>query len=334
MPGNVRVVLRHVADARANLERRAPRRRGRARASGRVGHEEAEQRLDHRALAGAVRAEQPDGARCETPPSTSRSAVFLPYETLTFSSVTHRRSSGRLRTVSAMHFHIRRSFECRFARVQRDFSRRSRRTSARSRRAGTRAVTAIPRSPSSSACSRMNPITFVMCSSSGSPSSSAPGDEVLALDAARERLVLHPLHHRTGLEVQHALARTHERRGGDEARHLVAGEQRLLERAVARDAAVVGVRQDRSNHPLRVAVLAQDLAAPERMILERRPALVIEIVEERRRRPSRLRPRRTSARSRAPPPPPPARASAGSRSSCTRSAAPTRRRDSVPICAL
>ena len=68
------------------------------------------------------------------------------------------------------------------------------------------------------------------------------------------------------LEIEHALARPDQRRGGDEAGQLVAGEQRLLEQAVARDAAVVRVRQNRADHPFRIAALAQDLAAAERMI--------------------------------------------------------------------
>src|SRR5713101_3334843 len=105
--------------------------------------------------------------------------------------------------------------------------------------------------------------------------------QVLAFHAARERLVLHPLHDGGRLEVEHALARTNERRGGNEAGHLVAGEQRLLERALARHTAVVGVRENGLDHPLRVSLLAQDLAAPERMILEARPPFVIEIVQQR-----------------------------------------------------
>ena len=82
--------------------------------------------------------------------------------------------------------------------------------------------------------SRRNAMTLAMCSSSGRPSSSAPALQVVALHGAGKRLVLHPLHHRRRLEVEHALRRPHQRRGGDEARHLVAGEQRLLEPRLAR----------------------------------------------------------------------------------------------------
>ena len=54
--------------------------------------------------------------------------------------------------------------------------------------------------------------------------------EILARHGAGERLVLHPLDRPTSLEIEHALRRPHERRGGDEAAQLVAGEQRLLQR--------------------------------------------------------------------------------------------------------
>src|SRR5581483_8190051 len=108
-------------------------------------------------------------------------------------------------------------------------------------------------------------------------------DEVLALDAARERLVLHPLLHRARLEIEHALARPHERRRGDEAGELVAREQRLLQQAVARHAGdLLRVRQDRPDRPLGIPLLAQDRGALVRVIAERRPAFVVEVVEQRR----------------------------------------------------
>ena len=62
---DVRVVLRHVADAGANLERRLRHVEAEHRHLALVGLDEPEQALDHRALAGAVRPEQPDGARLE-----------------------------------------------------------------------------------------------------------------------------------------------------------------------------------------------------------------------------------------------------------------------------
>src|SRR5258708_7259986 len=60
--------------------------------------------------------------------------------------------------------------------------------------------------------------------------------QVLALHAAAERLVFHSLDHGFGLEVEDALARTDQRRAGDEAGELVTGKQRFLEPAVARHA--------------------------------------------------------------------------------------------------
>ena len=140
----------------------------------------------------------------------------------------------------------------------------------------------VPRRPSASACSRMNPITLVMCSSSGRPSSSAPRAQVVAGHGAGERLVLHPLDHRRRLEVEHALRRPHERRGGDEAGHLVAGVQRLARAAISRGTPrVVGVRQDRARHPLGIALRLQDLDAAKRMVLLVGPALVVEVVQQR-----------------------------------------------------
>src|SRR5262249_42025088 len=106
-------------------------------------------------------------------------------------------------------------------------------------------------------------------------------DEVLALHAARERLVLHPLLHGARLEIEHAPARPDQRGRGDEPGELVAREQRLLEQAVPADAGdLARVREDRAAHPLRVALLLQDFAALVRMVAERRPALVVEVVQE------------------------------------------------------
>ena len=62
MPGNVRVVLRHVADARADLQRRLGDVQAEHAHASLARRDEAEQRLEHRALAGAVGAEQADGA--------------------------------------------------------------------------------------------------------------------------------------------------------------------------------------------------------------------------------------------------------------------------------
>ena len=154
--------------------------------------------------------------------------------------------------------------------------------------------------------------------------------QILARHGARERFVLHPLDHRRGLEIEDALRRPDERGGGDEARQLVAGEQRLLQPAFARDAAVVGVRQDRARHPLRIAERRQNLDATVRMILAVGILLVVEVVHERDEAPLVLVLAPHAARSRAPPPRPPAGACAGSRSAtCSVTSAQARSRDSI-----
>ena len=88
--------------------------------------------------------------------------------------------------------------------------------------------------PQASACSRMKAITLVMCSIERQAELLGAAPQIVAAHRARERLVLHPLHHRRGLEVEDALRRPHERGGGDEARHLVAGVERVLEPRLAR----------------------------------------------------------------------------------------------------
>src|SRR5438067_3275002 len=108
------------------------------------------------------------------------------------------------------------------------------------------------------------------------------GNQVLALHAARERLVLHPLFHRAGFEIEHAFRRPHERRRGDEARELVAREERLLQQAVARHTRdLLRVRENRADHPIGIPLLVENLAPFVRMIAERRPALVVEVVQQR-----------------------------------------------------
>src|SRR5262249_47696929 len=103
------------------------------------------------------------------------------------------------------------------------------------------------------------------------------GAEVLAFHSTGERLVFHPLHHRRRLEVQNALARTDQRRRGDESAQLVAGKECLFEAALARDAAVIGMRKDGPNDPFGVTFRIKDLAAAKRVIVEVRPALVVEV---------------------------------------------------------
>ena len=139
----------------------------------------------------------------------------------------------------------------------------------------------------------MNAMTLVTCSSSGRLSSSAPRAQIVARDVARKRLVLHPLDHRRRLEVEHALRRPDQRGGGDEASHLVAGIQRLLERGSrARRPSSRRATGSRAS-PIRDSRGAAALAAPERMVGRRLVALVVEIVQQRDRRPMPPRLRRT-----------------------------------------
>src|SRR5688572_11515423 len=104
--------------------------------------------------------------------------------------------------------------------------------------------------------------------------------QIVPADGARKRLVLHSLHDRRRLEIEHALGRTHERRGGDESRHLVTRKQRVLEPRLTGDARILRMRQDCASDPLRVAAFLQDLHTAERVVLEVRPALVIEVVQD------------------------------------------------------
>ena len=78
--GNVPVVLRHVAEPRAHLERPLRDVKPEHLELARRGRNEAEQRLEHRALAGAVRARAGRPRPWETRTLTSRSAAFLPYD--------------------------------------------------------------------------------------------------------------------------------------------------------------------------------------------------------------------------------------------------------------
>src|SRR5215470_1187525 len=104
--------------------------------------------------------------------------------------------------------------------------------------------------------------------------------QVVSFDGASKRFVLHSLHDRGWLEIEDASAGPHKRRRRHKAGHLVAAPQCLLETTLTRHATVVGVRKDGTRHPLRISALAENLAAAERMVLWRRPALVIEIVKQ------------------------------------------------------
>ena len=74
----------------------------------------------------------------------------------------------------------------------------------------------------------------------------------------------------------------------DEAGELVAGEQRLLERRVARQAEVRRMREDPLDDLVRPAFLAQDRRAVLGVLVERRVDLVVEVVQQRSRPPELL----------------------------------------------
>jgi hypothetical protein len=65
-----------------------------------------------------------------------------------------------------------------------------------------------------------------------------------------------------------------------EPRQLVARKECLLQRRVARQLEVLGVREDRVDQLLGVALLPEDRSAVLGMLVERRVHLVVEIVEE------------------------------------------------------
>src|SRR5215831_937121 len=70
--------------------------------------------------------------------------------------------------------------------------------------------------------------------------------QIVAADSAREGFVFHALDHRRRLEIEDALRWPDERGGGDEPGHLIARIQGSFEPRFARNARVLGVRQDRA----------------------------------------------------------------------------------------
>ena len=191
----------------------------------------------------------------------------------------------------------------------------------RSARSDRRPACATPSRPSSPAIGRSASITTRMCSSRSTPSSSCALDHVLAIDARCEALLLELLAHRPRLERREALG-SHERACVHEAGELVAGEEHVLEVALARRRVlqVARVREDRAHEPVGVAELAQDTA--------RRPADADRASGGARSRsraaaprsPTRPRRRRAAARRREQRPRPRRRGGAAPRSSSTRAA--------------
>ena len=111
--------------------------------------------------------------------------------------------------------------------------------------------------------------------------------DVVPVDAGGERRLLQLLLHRLRLERRDPVG-PHEPAGVDEAGELVAGEERLLQRRVARQAEVRGVREDALDHLLGLALLAQDRRAVLRVLVERGVDLVVEVVQQRGHAPELL----------------------------------------------
>src|SRR5258708_7756616 len=107
--------------------------------------------------------------------------------------------------------------------------------------------------------------------------------DIVTRNAFSKSLVLQFLFHRIHFQIQNTLRWPHVATGGDEASQFVASEERVLERCLARNAAIIRVGNDRPNDLFGVAVFAQDLGTFGRMTLVGRvfgvgPALVVEIV--------------------------------------------------------
>ena len=113
------------------------------------------------------------------------------------------------------------------------------------------------------------------------------GVDLVAVDSRGEGRLLQLLAHRLRLEAVEA-GRADEPAGVDESGQLVTREEDLLELRVARHREVLGMREDRLDQLLRVALLAQDRRAVLRMLVERGVDLVVEVVEESRRAPELL----------------------------------------------
>ena len=158
--------------------------------------------------------------------------------------------------------------------------------------------------------------TFAMCSSSSSPRKLGACVHLVPVDARREGRLLQLLLDGFRLEAVEP-GRPHEAAGVDEPGELVAGEQRLLERRVARHGEVLGVREHGLDQLLRVALVAEDRGAVLGVLVERGVDLVVEVVEERGGAPEAPRPRRPAARTSRPTPRRRARAGGAPRSSCS-----------------
>src|SRR5258708_5538449 len=107
--------------------------------------------------------------------------------------------------------------------------------------------------------------------------------DIVTRNAFSKSLVLQFLFHRIHFQIQNTLRWPDVATGGDETSQFVASEEDVLERCLARNAAIIRVGNDRANDLFGVAVLAQDLGTLGRVTLVWRvfavvPALAVEIV--------------------------------------------------------
>src|ERR1700722_3165572 len=107
---------------------------------------------------------------------------------------------------------------------------------------------------------------------------------VLAAHTLGKSLVFQAALHRVDLEIEDALRRSDVRTSREKSGELVASKKRVLQRRLARDSRIVGVRKDRADGFLRVAALAQDFRPLRRMarvggVFVVGPPLVVEIVK-------------------------------------------------------
>src|SRR5205085_11379867 len=66
----------------------------------------------------------------------------------------------------------------------------------------------------------------------------------------------------------------------DKARQFIAGKQSLFHGRVPSDARVFSMRHDRAAQVLGPSTLSQNFVSSIRMVFERRPALVVEVVKQ------------------------------------------------------
>src|ERR1700684_1342937 len=106
-------------------------------------------------------------------------------------------------------------------------------------------------------------------------------DDVVAIDTAREGLVLHFLSHAGDVDIADGLCGLDERTGGEEAGELIAGEEGFGELGYAWDAGVFRVAEDSGAHFFGPSLLGEYGDANEGMFFARGVFLVVEVVEER-----------------------------------------------------